>query len=931
VKERKPGGCFQHWRRREAYFPVYSNDTKNAEGGALEARAEAYASKDGNNALVLERTACATGEGKKEVSYNCLTLLPDRTKNLAICQKKGWKAVQARKFWHGRPPLTSWEVSYCESGDVDATPHTTRYRSWKKEIAWEAQSVVCSDVNGPVTYVTLGSTYQRTTTINRLSGLSSSNDFAATHYVHYTGEFNATCPDISDQNVDEDVYVPPESFMPSGFEALPYQICGGYWVGMQAFIDWLEEYFTLGTGEAAAALAQQGATTGTYSFHCTPITPGDDIYLNISVTVTLSDPYTKEALRADIDDLLAEWDLTDDAVYPWRYDMALSSVPLVTRNETEEARNPEGLFDENDPEEVEDSYLADPNASYIDGSIRGSPFEDGYPAMFTDDTVAEDFDSEDIESSAIQLPETAWKIDSVEGFDASDVSRGVGTEGTDWTFDEDCQKILLTPNNAPSYTNPLLPVNAGDYITVTYDRKLDVTGGMFDFFYQNSSNYNYGWWSGRNIPHSATQVTPDSVINSLPPFAWLRSDAESLWAQKYCETKMPWRSQNWFGPCGEARDATWDSEVRWPGAWPIEGDRGCIAAVDGGSIKVTLDSAALWLRVGDTVDFTNAGGGVTEANIEVTHIDGSGDGSGPGLWFKFAGGSLPTGTRVKSHGAPGFWWYDTDGKGEFLKNEWEFNYRDYVLDDADRADEEPPLPPIMRKNQETNYGMPRHVSGYTCQTKCIKFTRCSPAVLCFSPNADIDVFENGVTYPFDEGGNFVPDMKYGGLWIGSFRQVMYDLWSTEPEDPEDVEDDGACQAVLPEATIPMRPIVEARATVPAAWINGDAGPSVANCYTSQNPDGPSVGFTLRDGEYRLFLELEDMNNAGGNKGIVQLPIEDMDPIPGFPWQPWRTWGAMQTCICAEGIWHDDYEAVLPIWQCGAEPSVCSGHYPEPET
>jgi hypothetical protein len=873
-------------------------------------RVAAWASKvDGE--LVVDRAACATGEGKKEVSYNCLTLMPDRTKNLARCLKVGWKGVQARVFWHGRVPFTSWEDGDCTTSEVDATAPSTRYLAFKKELSWEGKTYVCSDGSGGITLDTYGSTYERTTTIDKNTGLATSSGCSKSHYATYTGS-NGTCPDLSGSNFSEAVWTPLEDEV-SGAPAMPSQVCGGYWIGMQALIDWLETGWVINSGRAAA-LAEQGATSATYTLECTPKPPNvSDVSLVIHGALTLSSPYDKDDLRADLDALLEEWDLTDDAVYPWRYDEALTTCPLVTRNEVEYSRSPEFIFDEYDDCDAIDPILADANASYIDGSIRGAPFEDGYPALFSEDTVAEDFDSEDIEASAIQLPVTAHHVDSVEGFDSADQTRGVGTEGVDYTFDADCQKVELTPNS-PGYTNPLLPVNAGDYVTVTYDRQKDDTGGLFNFFYEHPTTHLYGQWSTGNIPHSASQWTPDDKINSLPPGAWLKiMDGGALWGQKYAEIKNPWHSLDWFGPSGVRREDLVDTDPRWPNAWPIEGDRGCSAAVDGESIKVTLDSAALWLRVGDTVDFTNAAGVVTEANIEVTYIDGSGDGAGPGLWFKFSG-SLPTGTRVKSHGAPGFWWHDTDGKGDFLKNEWLFNYRD--ISSALDPDEE------VRAEQLLYYSMPRAVSSYTCQTKCLAFSRCSPSVMCFSPNTEVDDFEHGATYDFDESGQFMPDVKYGALWIGTFRQIMNDLWFTA--DPEAVEDDGGCGSTVEDPTAPHRMVVEARATVPAAWISGDAGPAPGTYYTTAI--GDPVGFTLRDGEYRLFLELEDMQ-ADGNDGVVQIPIEDMLEEIGEPWMPWRLWTAMRTCICNAGMFASDYADILTAWICGDDPTVCSGHYP----
>jgi len=77
-----------------------------------------------------------------------------------------------------------------------------------------------------------------------------------------------------------------------------------------------------------------------------------------------------------------------------------------------------------------------------------------------------------------------------------------------------------------------------------------------------------------------------------------------------------------FGPCGKDRDVKTGytctlvegvcvqsgGTAAWPNAWPIEGDRGAtFQDIGGGTIRVTLDAAAEYLRVGDKVDFTSHG------------------------------------------------------------------------------------------------------------------------------------------------------------------------------------------------------------------------------------------------------------------------------------------------------------------------------------
>lgn len=308
--------------------------------------------------------------------------------------------------------------------------------------------------------------------------------------------------------------------------------------------------------------------------------------------------------------------------------------------------------------------------------------------------------------------------------------------------------------------------------------------------------------------------------------------------------------------------------------------------MDGAKIKVTLSSAALWLRVGDFVDFTDAAGTVTEANVEVTDIDGSGDGEGPGLYFKFSG-SLPTGTRVKSHGAPAYWWYDTDGKGSY-------SVIRHTFDRRTTADDPGTMEAIERA--------------------CLSFNRCWPAVMCFSPNYDtededsIDAFEHGETYDF---GTMIMDERYGGRWQGFFVQVMVDAWYVAPDTSGLTECGGACAEDSGGVTYyPHRPWVECLEVRPANWYV--AGAAFAPTY-EEHTEEPTYAALLK----------------AGPEEHISVPTETTEILT-----PWVTWLAMQGCICAEGRWSDDgvlstpsgyhyrgYKNILGTWMCGAEPTV----------
>ncbi len=89
---------------------------------------------------------------------------------------------------------------------------------------------------------------------------------------------------------------------------------------------------------------------------------------------TLSNPYTGADLQADLDALLGQWNLGDDAQYPWRSDNHVSEAPLVVRHEVQQAVGPV-------PITVTGTYT-DANAANFTGAILGAPLAAGYEGFF---------------------------------------------------------------------------------------------------------------------------------------------------------------------------------------------------------------------------------------------------------------------------------------------------------------------------------------------------------------------------------------------------------------------------------------------------------------------------------------------------------------------------------------------------------------------
>jgi len=656
------------------------------------------------------------------------------------------------------------------------------------------------------------------------------------------------------------------------------------------------------------------------SFEVEPVSGG--MVVNggeLTISFELSDAYTSATVDAEVTALLAWWDLADDATYPWRRDRYTTVAPLVTYDEVPTAVSPAITWSTSESEETTCTYV-DGNAGYYTGAILGKPFEDGYPEARLSGQSQTEYISGAIADTPYTLTYAGATLTSVRRLIWNEVTEeyeeGFDDEGGDYyTFTKDAYGIGTI--TLPSGTwNPLVcaqPVEeegeavgscSGDHpdlLEVVYSFYW-MLGGHFDHRHTNyrwlgagPTEYRYsGAWSGGSgtidpsdaaMPRTATQWTDAVAAAQFPHGAWsimLHGNAFMpdgvLWKQKYAEIKLPWRSQNWFGPCGSDRDLE-----EYPDAWPIEGDRGCTFSEDSGTVTVTLDSAAEYLRVGDLVDFTSADGLTVDDNstagYEVLSVDTSS--------FTYSGSAPASSyTRVKSHGAPGFWWYDTDGKGSYSVVRHTFDYRT-TTDDPGTMEE--------------------------IERGCLSFDRCWPAVMCFSPNYDeededtIDAFEHGDTYSF---GEMIMDQRYGGRWQGFFVQAMVDLWWVQPDTDGLTEDGGTCTEDGGGTTYwPHRPWVECLEVRPDNW------------YVAGADFAPDYEEHTEEPEYKALV-------AVGPTEHISVPTETAEILT-----PWVTWLAMQTCICAEGRWAEDgvtttpagyhyrgYENILGTWMCGAETS-----------
>lgn len=354
--------------------------------------------------------------------------------------------------------------------------------------------------------------------------------------------------------------------------------------------------------------------------------------------------------------------------------------------------------------------------------------------------------------------------------------------------------------------------------------------GYFDFRHPNKvwdgdhwDIASYGANVPAGLPQNATQWTDNHLAGDLPPGAVMDYGLiipGAMVAQKYAEVYIRRPAQNFFRPAGADRDLVEqttincatnpDGALRFPNAWPIQGRIGIVAATqDGGNVNVTLGKAAPFLRTGDHVDFTSLWGIANNAAVTVADS----------MHFTIAGAlAVPydpaeTVAFVKSHGAPDYFWNDSDPKGDYVTvshvqnlrahGEWERVTAKIAACGGACGIPDPGAEPT---------------DTITRTQECLSTTPCAPAVIYCSPNEES--FENGfsITWPA-----IAADDRYGAHSQAIAHQHMPDLLWQVPHKPcEDgveieegwVMDDGSCQADGEDRYYAQKPWVEARLVLP---------------------------------------------------------------------------------------------------------------------
>jgi hypothetical protein len=345
-------------------------------------------------------------------------------------------------------------------------------------------------------------------------------------------------------------------------------------------------------------------------------------------------------------------------------------------------------------------------------------------------------------------------------------------------------------------------------------------------------------------------------------------------------------------------------KIRFPSAPAICGKVKVIGASNAAPIVLGL-AEDVWLRDGDRffvqgVSGNSAANGYQTALVrgprEIALSGTSGNGNYSAGGFAFS----PFAVDEK--------WNDTESKGEYSFQTWDFNFRDvgeFVRLSGQYNDPSlsgcagVTMPDPVRPNAFAN-GYPSEISNMACGTHCLGYKNCAPSVIAITPNGE--TWPNAMNHGF---GSMGLDSKYGAQWQAQIKQHVTDpLWQpphkpcinptvideegdVHPQHVHWLEDDGTCNqdsedilgdgiSTIARRYYPLRPFVESRCDAPA--------------------DAP----LLPQGIYLGCLTFDQLQTLPMPSGIVcgpPNPVGHSDKYPRTTPMPWGWYLRELSCVC----------------------------------
>lgn len=678
----------------------------------------------------------------------------------------------------------------------------------------------------------------------------------------------------------------------------------------------------------------------------------EDFGFVTTIDAYLSDPYYESQVRQSITDLLSQWDLTNDKIYPWRNDSNVKNGPLVSYDEVY-------------------AYPTIPQCVNLNtgttAQILGKPHS-CHGAPFWDDKF---------ENYSWDVDSQKYTLDSYGAY--SDDQLGLPHSATQWTNELESRidpglppyahlqhsytahgdivyasKWAETQVRRPSvnYSRPCgtdrLQVDTDSYCINSIDAGtktlsfIDYPTGIEDkdeCVVCGTESLDGLWKISKSDYLYADTLVLESLLMGIDSF-----DALGLEPIQKCVL------------CGGGTGII--AKLRWPtsGIKPLCGNSTTVlSATNTNPIMLTLEKPGVFLS-GDKIYVKNMG--------DLTAANGYKTIGGSGITPYIIPLSGTTGVGQPTYSALGGYieivsdyvdaWNDNGFKGDYGVVAWETNFRDmgeyvrisgqnewlktdwkcgeidgegnpvYCFGGSD-------LPPGGNpRSLQSQWGLNQEVTSVSCSGSCLQFVPCCPMVICISPNGEdfaksqLDSFDSyivteqgdyivmedgtpfiieknalgGKTYPFPTG--FRLDSQYGAYWAAQVTQHTVDPFWVKPPTPcyynesynlhidNWIQDDGSCLADVIDPCTGYYPY-----------------PPMVEFRCSQ-PDGSP---TLKAGCYIGVLPQGSVNIATHPLGIVSNYPFNGDPKDypnSFPYLPWVVYNAETVCACNHGQFDLDY-------------------------
>lgn len=907
--------------------PPYPGCTPDIPGqpkcGPWRVRPGGIAWKDGGGTAgeIPDLVECVEEEGVTTKRDDNCYVVTEALDDLSKCWKLGFKNVQAFKAWHGRLGFLSHDLGGCNTFYPDcapenfgcdyeheqANPSQTKYTRISM-LGFESYVGASPEPGEPA-----GEDYSQTTcfremVVDPLSGVLTQTQCEQS-YVG-TGRFDIETPDFTNAmalmawrpNCDGSLYAGPVG---SITELLVGYINGNY----------------VGEGYPLNVAVN---TVSDNEYHIRVEWFSRDVeygwYNNIKEChVYLSGEYTADDLKEDVEELLDQWNLADDAVYPWRADEFCGVAPLVTRSEPSGGVN---------PDRIEACGWIDPHVGLYDGRIMGKPLPAGCGPHFDFNhktwraCVSDDDDdvpyvvsygawshspSADVTDWAVPATATQWTENYGNWSDAPGlVAPGFLPPGG-WSMHFATRGLyaqkwaeILVPRPSQNFARPC-GVDRIRLDETTVRCVTDLTGNTVTVETETTID------TGDICFLSSGETTGYYPVTKTGALTYTLGTAITF------SDKPSWFDYRVGGGI--------IGKLRWSDKPGICGRAAITSATNATPIEITI-SGDEWLKTGDSVVISDVGGN-TAANGTWT-ITRTGAGTFT-LDTSSGNGAYTSGGWCKVSGAADYQWNDDNPKRDFLKVEWQFNFRDWqerarVNAQAEVCDcEDCPTGGAEIRPWQSTHGLSRSVSAINITEACKEFSPCCPQICYSTPNSE--TFFNG----YDLGWSWCSiDERYGGRWqVGVVQHVVDPLWQAGHWPCEDcdgdvlssscepVEDDGAgsiavdlcadpCFVVPGQFRLyPHRPYIEARQTLPTG------APTL--------PTGITIGFLSRADTDQETLPagtvLPQPNGPGygiADAGATYLP--NASTLPWSPYgMPWGIFARQYACVCGEARFNEIYK------------------------